>query len=164
MQEISGQIHFATETEKAADRPPLLFSNKADRLSPISRSEQLQHRPGRWFRRGGVLAGDQVAGADDMCLPVRPLAILASGLAQFILHQERHDLGQTNRGFLGIGKTGDPFPLYQRRTVSTPGMAQYPGGMADCGDRFQRTITTLSFIQAAMVRCGTWPKIQIPSP
>jgi len=69
-------------------------------------------------------------------LPVRPFTILPAGLAQFILHQERHDLGQADRGFLGVGKTGDPFPLHQRRAIRSPNMAQHPGGMTDGGDRF----------------------------
>ena len=74
---------------------------------PPVAAAKFQQFSGSLFRRGRILAGHQLAIDKDERSPVRSFLIESAVCLEHVFHQERHDIGEAHRFFLGIGESGD---------------------------------------------------------
>ena len=96
----------------------------------------LDHQLSDRVAGGRILAGDQVARLHGMGLEVGRGGHLGTQFTQFGFEQERHVIGEFDRSFFTIGKTGDITIMDQRCTVGTFGIDQGCRAVTDGSDDF----------------------------
>ena len=84
------------------------------------------------------MSSDQQAITQYKRLPIRPLAVITAIGLQHLFDQERHHVSELYCRLFTVGEAGHLMPLNQRRTISSAGMAQHTGRMADGRHRFTR--------------------------
>ena len=95
-----------------------------------------QQRLGSRLGRGRVLTGDHQAIDHDMGLPVSRPGKLAAMLLEHVFDQERHDLGQPDGFFFGVGEAGHVLALHQRLSAGRARMSKHTWRVAHRRDRF----------------------------
>src|SRR3954454_4409777 len=94
---------------------------------------------GRSGRRRRILPGDDAAIYNGKRRPVGSLLIESADSLQLIFDEEGNDVSEIHRGFLTVGKAGDPFPLKQESALVHHAMED-GGRMADRGDRLSGVV------------------------
>src|SRR5580692_5036034 len=88
--------------------------DRAWRPSSLPSCEQFDQCLGRTSRRSRILACHDSTVDQSERYPIGCLLVDAADSLQLILNKERHDVGQTDRGFFAIGKASYTLSLDER--------------------------------------------------
>ena len=115
---------------------------------------QFQQFPGSLFRRGGILAGHEMAVHQHEGAPIGTFFIKPAVRLEHVFYQKRHHRGEPHGLFLGVGETGHAATAYQRLAACAQGVFENRRRVADRADGavarcegFDQPLAVLAFRQ-----------------